>query len=251
MIGLVHGMGEHMGRYGHVGEMFAQTGYVVFGFDQRGHGRTEGKRGHTPSYEALLEGIDWMLTQMRSRYPGVPVFLYGHSMGGNLTLNYVLRKQPELAGAIVSGPWLKLAFAPPSLSLIVGRLVENVFPSYMNDRPISTDRLTSDPDMAAMIRGDRLGHGQITAKYFFSIHRSGLWALNHASELRIPLLLMHGGDDSVTSIEASRKFADHAGPRCMFVEWPGFKHELHNEKDREAVFAFIRRWLEERTSTAI
>ena len=110
VIALVHGMGEHVGRYRHVAEMFTEAGYAVIGFDQVGHGRTEGKRGHTKSYPALLDGIDAMLAEAKKRFPGAPIFLYGHSMGGNVTLNYVLRRKPGIVGAIVTGPWLRLAF---------------------------------------------------------------------------------------------------------------------------------------------
>ncbi|MFC4600750.1 alpha/beta hydrolase [Cohnella hongkongensis] len=243
VIGLVHGMGEHMGRYAHLAEMLNAEGYAVIGFDQRGHGRTEGKRGHTPQYEALLEGIDLMLDAARRKYPGAPAFLLGHSMGGNITLNYLLRRQPALRGAIVTGPWLKLAFKPPSLQSIVGKVVERFYPSYTNNRPMVAENLTSDPAMIERYVSDPLGHGQITARFFFSVQRAGLWALRHAFMLQVPLLLMHGGDDRVTSLQASKEFAGKAGSRVEWREWPGFKHELHNESRREEVFAVIRGWL--------
>lgn len=251
VVGLVHGMGEHMGRYAHVANMLADEGYAVVGFDQLGHGLTEGKRGHTPSYDALLESIDAMLADITQRYEGVPAFLYGHSMGGNVTLNYLLRRKPLLHGAIVSSPWLRLAFDPPPLPLVAGRMLERIYPRFTNDRPISTERLTTDLEMAERIRTDKLGHGVITAKFFFGVRRAGVWAIQHAHNLSIPVLLMHGGDDKVTSIQASRQFAKNAGDRCLFLEWPGYKHELHNEKEREAVFAFIRRWLAEKTSNEV
>jgi len=240
---LVHGMGEHTGRYAHVAEMLNREGYAVFGFDQRGHGRTEGKRGHAPHYDALLEGVDLMLGAARERYPGVPVFLFGHSMGGNVTLNYLLRRQPDIRGAIVTGPWLKLAFKPPSLQTIVGKIVEKVYPAYTNNRPMVAESLTTDPEMIRRYVSDPLGHGQITARFFFGVQNAGLWALHHSDRLSVPLLLMHGGDDKVTSIHASKQFAEHAGYLVEWREWPDYKHELHNEAGREAVFEEIRRWL--------
>lgn len=246
VIALVHGMGEHIGRYRHVAEMFTGAGYAVFGFDQVGHGMTEGKRGHTKSYPALLDGVDAMLAEVKQRFPAAPVFLYGHSMGGNVALNYVLRRKPAIAGAIVTGPWLRLAFNPPPLQLIVARVVNRLFPAYTNDRPMVGDHLTSDPVMVKRYQEDPLGHGAITARFFLSVQSAGLWALKHAGAWRVPLLLMHGGSDKVTSILASRQFADSAGSACTFMEWPGLKHELHNELDREEVFDVMRDWLEER-----
>lgn len=246
VIGLVHGMGEHMGRYSHVAEMLNAAGYAVLGFDQRGHGRTVGKRGHVSAYEGLLEGVDMMLAEAHRKYPGLPFFLFGHSMGGNVTLNYLLRRQPDIAGAIVTGPWLKLAFKPPSLQAVIGKLLELIYPKYTNNRPIKAANLTTDPTMIERYVSDELGHGQITAKFFFSVQGAGKWALEHASKLKVPLLLMHGGDDMVTSIQASKHFADQGGSLIRWREWPGFKHELHNEKRREEVFAVILDWLNER-----
>ncbi len=246
VIGFVHGMGEHMGRYSHVAEMLNAEGYAVLGFDQRGHGRTEGKRGHTASYEDLLEGVDLIAAEADSKYPGISLFLFGHSMGGNVTLNYLLRRQPKLAGAIVTGPWLRLAFKPPSLQASIGGIIERIYPKYTNNRPLKADQLTSDPAMIERYVSDKLGHGQITAKFYFSVQRAGKWALAHAKDLKVPLLIMHGGDDRVTSIHASKQFAEQAGALCQWMEWPDFKHELHNESGREEVFDFIRKWLVER-----
>lgn len=246
VIGIVHGMGEHTGRYSHVAEKLNAAGYTVMGFDQRGHGRTNGKRGHVHTYEALLEGIDMMIAEAYRKYPDVPFFLYGHSMGGNVTLNYLLKRQPSIAGAIVTGPWLKLAFKPPSLQATIGKVIEKIYPKYTNNRPIVAESLTTDPEMIEKYISDPLGHGQITARFFFSVQRAGKWALEHAEDLTVPLLLMHGGDDKVTSFQASRQFVRSAGPgkSIHWQEWPGLKHELHNESRREEVFTVILEWLE-------
>ncbi|THF73057.1 alpha/beta hydrolase [Cohnella fermenti] len=245
-VGLVHGMGEHSGRYSHVAEMLVREGCIVWAFDQYGHGRTPGKRGHTPDYDALLQGPEYLLAETARRYPGLPAFLYGHSMGGNVTLNYLLRRKPAIVGAIVTGPWLKLAFNPPPLQAIIGRVVERIYPQYTNHRPLVAERLTSDPEMIRRIAEDPAGHGYITARFFFSVSRAGHWAIANANRLEVPVLLMHGDDDKVTSLEASRQFAEKAGRLCKLVEWPGYRHELHNESERGAVFAVIRQWLNEK-----
>lgn len=246
VIGLVHGMGEHMGRYVHVGNWLSDEGFAVIGFDQRGHGRTEGRRGHIPAYDALFEGIDWALAEAAASHPGLPVFLIAHSMGGNVALNYMLRKQPQIAGAIVSGPWLRLAFKPPSIQVALGRIIERIYPAYTNDRPLKAANLTSDPEMIARYVNDPLGHGQITARFFFSMLRAGRWALEHADELRIPTLIMHATEDKVTSSDASKQFVEAAGAACEWIGWDGFQHELFNEQRREEVFAVMRDWLSRR-----
>lgn len=243
VIGLVHGMGEHIGRYAHVAEMLNAEGYAVLGFDQRGHGQTQGKRGHTPSYEALLEGLDILMDVAKKNYPGIPVFLYGHSMGGNVTLNFILKRKPKIVGAILTGPWLKLAFKPPSIQAVIGRLIEWIYPKFTSNRPLVAEKLTSDPVMQQRYIQDKLGHGLITSKFYFGVTRAGIWALKHASELSVPLLLMHGGDDRVTSLITSKQFADQVGAKCTWKEWPGYKHELQNDLGREHIFTEIKQWL--------
>ncbi len=243
VVALIHGMGEHSGRYRHVAEALAEDGIVTLTFDQLGHGRTQGKRGHAGSYDDLLTGIDQLLEEAGKRYPGVPTFLYGHSMGGNLTLNYLLRRIPDVTGAIVTGPWLKLAFEPAAVKVVAARLMERIYPKYTDDHPLEPTHLTSDPEMLAALRNDDLGHSHITAKFFLGVHRAGRFALDHAAELAVPLLLMHGGDDKVTSAAASRAFAERAGELCTFREWPGFRHELHNERQRAQVLQTILTWM--------
>jgi len=240
---LVHGKGEHSGRYRHVAESFAADGMAVLAFDQLGHGRTEGKRGHADSYEELMDGIDRLLEEANARYPGTPIFLYGHSMGGNIMINYVLRRQPRLAGAIATGPWLKLAESGRPLPLeILSRLTRQMKRRREQSPPLPT-YLTTDPAMLARLAADPLGHGQFSAKLFFAIRKAGLWALEHTDELSVPMLILHGGDDTVTSLEASRQFAERAGSLCAFQEWPGLRHELHNELRREEVFAAVQAWM--------
>jgi len=127
---LVHGHGEHVGRYDHVGEALSAAGYALLGFDQRGHGRSAGQRGHIPSYEALLDDIALLLEQAMNRYPALPLFLYGHSMGGNEVINYALRRKPALSGVIATCPWLRLAFEPPALKVALGRMMNRIFPAF-------------------------------------------------------------------------------------------------------------------------
>ena len=246
VIVLVHGKGEHSGRYRHLGDNFTADGIAVLAFDQLGHGLTEGKRGHADSYEELMDGIDRLLEEANARHPGKPIFLYGHSMGGNIMINYVLRRQPQLTGAVATGPWLKLAASDRPLPLVIwSRIAKQM---KRKRPPAPPTYLTSDPDMLARLVSDPLGHGKFSAKLFFAIRRAGLWALEHASELSIPLLILHGGDDTVTASEASRQFTERAGKLCTFQEWPGLRHELHNERRREDVFAAIKMWIRNQSS---
>lgn len=249
LVCLVHGIGEHSGRYDHVAAALGRAGVALLGFDHRGHGRSQGQRGHTPSYDTIMDDIGGLLAEGARRYPGLPTVIYGHSMGGNFTLNYVLRRRPRLAGAVVTSPWLRLAFQPSRVKVRLGRLMYRVWPSFAQHADPMEDAISRDPAMLEQRAGDPLVHDWVTPKLFFDTYDAGLWALEHASEFPLPLLLMHGTGDRITSWEASREFAARAHD-CTFRAWEGFYHETHNEPEGAQVIAAIVAWVAQRVEAA-
>jgi alpha-beta hydrolase superfamily lysophospholipase len=242
-IALVHGLGEHVGRYAHVAAALTGQGYALLGFDLRGHGKSGGPRGHTTSYDALMDDIAAFLVQVDGRLPGLPRFLYGHSLGGNLVLNYALRRKPDLRGVIATGPWLKLAFDPPAIQVTLGKLMNGILPAFTQANGLDRKALSHDPAVVAAYENDPLVHDRITARLFVETYRSGLWALEHAAEFPLPLLLMHGAADRLDSAEASREFAEKAGEKVTLKIWDGMFHEIHNEPAKAEVFKVILDWL--------
>ena len=244
VICLIHGLGEHIGRYEHVGAAFAEAGYALLGFDHRGHGRSSGPRGHTPSYDALMDDMASFIQQARERYPGKPCFLYGHSMGGNLVMNYSLRRKPDLAGVIATDPLLKLAFAPPAIKVALGRFMNNIAPGFTQASGLETKALSRDPKVIDAYINDPLVHDKISARLFLGLLDGGQYAFDHASEFPLPMLLMHGTADRLTSAEASRQFGA-AAPKFVTTElWEGWFHEIHNELEKEKVLAKMIAWLD-------
>ncbi len=243
---LVHGHGEHVGRFARVGEAFTKAGYVLAGFDARGHGKSGGQRGHTPSYDALMDDIADFLGQMDARYPGLPRFLYGHSMGGNEVINYALRRKPDLPGVIATGPWLKLAFEPPAMQVTLGRMMNNIAPGFTQKSGLETAALSHDPNVVKAYEADPLVHDKISARLFVAMYESGSWALDHAAEFPLPLLLMHGTADRLTSAEASRQFAERGGRNVTWRAWDGLYHEIHNEPEKAEVLKVMIDWMNAR-----
>ncbi len=241
---LVVGLGEHVGRYEHVAAALTAKGYGLLGFDLRGHGKSGGRRGHTPSYEALLDDIDAFLHQTDERYAGLPRFLYGHSVGGNLVLNYALRRKPDLKGVIATAAWLKMAYRPAAYQVILGRLMNGIYPSYTQPNNLNTKNLSRDQIVVRNYENDPLVHDRISARLFFGIYENGLWALEHAAEFPLPLLLMHGGADSIISLQAVQEFAEKAGDKVTLKVWDGMYHEIHNEPEQAQVFAYMLDWLD-------
>jgi len=239
---IVHGMAEHSGRFEDVVEVFCDLNMAVASFDQRGHGLSEGPRGHSPSYDLLLESIRLAFQQVRKRYPDLPVFLYGHSMGGNLVLNYALNASlnamstvadatnPLPDGLIVSAPWLRLAFQPPALQIALAKIAGKFIPTFTQSTKLDPTAISSDPEEIKRYQDDPLIHDKITAAMFFSVHERGEWALQNASRLNIPTLLFHGKADRLTSCKASEEFANTASIVDFHAIEGGF-HEIHHEAE--------------------
>jgi alpha-beta hydrolase superfamily lysophospholipase len=244
VVALVHGWGEHSGRYVHVGRAFTKAGYAMVGFDLRGHGQSGGARGDAPGYSVLMDDIAGFLLQLRPRFPKLPVVLYGHSLGGNLVLNFALRRRPKVRGVIASSPWLALAHEPPAYRLALARVINVLAPGFTQKSGMETAAISRDAAVVAAYKQDPLVHDQISARLFSAIHESGLWALDHAAEFPVPLLLMHGTADRLTSVEASREFAARGGKNVTARFWDGWYHELQNEPGKARVFAVMLKWMD-------
>ena len=239
---LVHGMGEHIMRYDHWAEKFVNRGYAVTGMDHRGHGRSEGKRGHIPSYESLLQDVDLLISKNLEFFPDKSVILYGHSLGGNIVLNHALTRK-NIFRYIVTSPWLRLSFKPPSIKLALAKVMKRILPGLLQSSGLNIGYISHDPEVIKAYEIDPLVHDRISVRMFLSVYIQGEWAIANAGKLDKPVLLMHGGDDKITSVDASFKFAERAGTNVKFKIWEGLYHELHNEKNKDEVFEYISDWL--------
>jgi alpha-beta hydrolase superfamily lysophospholipase len=240
---LVIGLGEHVGRYEHVAAALTDKDYALFGFDLRGLGKSGGPRGHTPNYDALLEDITGFFHQVDERYPGLPRFLYGHSLGGNLVLNYAMRRKPDLRGVIATAAWLKVAYQPPAYKVLLAKFMNGIVPGFSQHTKLDARGLSHDQVVVSNYQKDPLVHDNLSARLFLGIYDNGLWALEHAAEFPLPLLLMHGGADPIISLQACQEFASRAGDKVTFKIWDGMYHEIHNEPEQAQVFAYMLDWL--------
>jgi alpha-beta hydrolase superfamily lysophospholipase len=243
VIALVHGMGEHSGRYRKLAEFFTSNNIAVITFDQRGHGKSEGKKGHITHFNQLLEGIEELVDRANLQFKFKPIFLYGHSMGGNVALNYALKKPSTIKGVIATGPWLRLAFEPPAFQLKLASVMRNLYPGFSQSSKLKVEHLSQDESVVAAYKKDKYVHDRISAAFFTNLYSSGLYALQHANELKVPALIMHGEEDKITSEPASAEFAQRSSLMSEYKSWPGMYHEIHNEPENDSVYAYTLNWI--------
>ena len=201
-----------------------------------------------PGYETLLDDLSQIITAARAGHPGVPLFLFGHSMGGNIALNYALRRSEGLSGVIVTAPLLKLAFTPPLWKVAVARIFARILPGLTLPTSLDQSNLSHDPLVAEAVRADPLAHGRMSARTYASLMDAAEYALLNARNLSTPILLLHGGDDHLTDIAGTAAFyAAVDGPDKQFQAFPGMYHQILNEIDAAFVHATIVEWLDRRT----
>ncbi|MTI32666.1 alpha/beta hydrolase [Xanthovirga aplysinae] len=246
VICLLHGLGEHQGRYSYVNHKLVQNDYIIYQYDQRGHGISEGKRGHTPTYDHLLNDVDLILSKAKKENPNLPLLLYGHSFGGNIVINYGLRRASNhLNGLIATSPLLKLGFEPPAFKVALASIMQRIYPAYSESNSLDPTELSTDKSVAEAYLQDPLVHNQITAGLFSHTFQAAEWAIENAQTLKTPMLLMHGSQDKITSPEGSRLFSKNAIDNKVELKiWEGLRHELHQEFEKEKVLNYILNWIE-------
>ncbi len=249
VVAIVHGLGEHAGRYRDWAERLCRENFGFVAMDYRGHGRSQGKKGHTPSYASLMDDINLFVRHSRELFPGIPLVLYGHSLGGNLALNYTLDHPRSVDLLVLTGPWLRLAFDIPAPVRSVGRVLRALFPGLVQGNKLEQEALSRDPEIVRAYREDPLVHDRISLNMLFSVVDNGLLALQQGGRLSVPTLVMHGEADRITSCPASRELAETNPGLISLKTWPGYYHEIHNEPGKEEVFEYLASWLKQQLDT--
>lgn len=250
VICLVHGLGEHSGRYVYVAETLNAAGFSLFAFDLRGHGKSGGQRGHSPAFETLMDDIGLLLAEAARRDPDRPCFLYGHSLGGLLTLNYVLRRKPALAGVVVTSPGLRSPLTEQTLKINLAKALGALLPRLPVATGLDPNAISHDECVVRAYMDDPLVHDRCTLGATRTTLESIPWALAHAGEFHLPLLLMHGTGDRLTYPHGTQEFAGRVGGECSVRLWDGLAHELHNEPQKDQVLAYLVAWLRSKTPGA-
>jgi alpha-beta hydrolase superfamily lysophospholipase len=246
-IAIVHGFGEHSGRYDRLGVHLNAHGYSVTAYDHRGHGLSDGLPGHVESFKEYEDDLDRILSAIHARSEGRRIFLVAHSMGGLVALRYAATRSGRLTGAVISAPLIGLASPVPVHKLIIARVAARLAPYYRLKSEINPSDLSRDPEVGKAYASDPLVNRKVSAKWFAEATRAMENVGDLSTRITLPLLVMHGTKDRLASLEATKTMFELIGASDKELAiYPGFYHELFNETEKQQIFDRVTEWLDKR-----
>ena len=242
---VTHGYGEHQAYYEDMAEYFAYKGFCVVTYDLRSHGLSDGKRGYVSDFALFLDDLDHVIRYYSGIKPESDFYLFGHSLGGSIVLNYLLQyKNDRVSKAVVSSPWLKLAFEPPYFKKLLANIGNAWFPSLVIKGELVTNYLSRDSGFVRRFEDDSMTYDRISPAYYVSTVAAGLNAIKKAAMLKTPVLISHGDDDRITSRMSSEEFCSAAAGIASFKVWEGgYRHVVFSESDKEDIFGYYLKYL--------
>lgn len=243
---LVHGLGEHSGRYAYLAQHCTRRGFALHALDHYGHGKSDGHPGYVERFSVYLDVVAHVLDTLVEKHPQGPRFLLGHSMGGLIAARLLQYRQAAFRACVLSGPALKSDAEPPALVMAIVRLIAAIAPTVplLGLDPSGVSR---DPEVVrAYIADPLVHHGRLSARLIAEMSRAMRATLDAAPRIQLPLLIMHGEDDVLTSPAGSRELYDKVASTDKSLKlYPGLYHEIFNEPEKDAVLDDMTNWLEE------
>lgn len=244
---VIHGHAEHLGRYQLLITELVAYRYAVYGLDHHGHGRSSGVRGLALRFDAYTDDVETLVERARAEHPGLPVVVFGHSMGGLIAVQFALKHNDDLAALVVTGSALVIDEGVRELDRKIGGVLAKVMPAAGIPRR-SEDKLSLDPFISTQFGIDhRTNHGPTRAATAIGMLEAGIDARSQAGSLTLPLLILHGAEDTLTYPSGSLQLFEAAASQDKTYETlPGLKHEILNEASRHETVARILTWIGER-----
>ncbi|MBN2502719.1 MAG: lysophospholipase [Anaerolineales bacterium] len=242
---IVHGFGEYSGRYPAYVEHLPGRGFAVYSFDQRGHGKSPGQRGHINSWAEYRNDVRAIHQMAQASHPDTPIFIFGHSMGSMIVLDYILRDPANLAGAILSGTVIDPVGVGNPLLKIIARVLSALIPTFKLQLGLDPEGISTLPDVVQAYKEDPLVHGDSSARWGAESMKTLAWFLPRANEINLPVLFIHGSDDPFNAVTGTQAYFEQITSEDKAIKiYPGSYHEPHNDKDAAQVAQDVGDWLE-------
>ncbi|MDP2855178.1 MAG: lysophospholipase [Smithellaceae bacterium] len=246
VVHIIHGYAEHIDRYGNVIGELLPSGYAVFGNDHRGHGKSEGKRGHVRSFQEFIDDEKQFRREViQARFPKMPYFVLGHSMGSLIAMNYVEQNAVDVKGLVLSGTGSEPGTDIPKALLTITKILSKILPSLHVKSPLPPEFISRDMDVVKAYVNDPLVYNVITPRLAHEMNRYVVIGAQNAYKIQIPVLIQLGSRD--TAFSGQKELFEMIGAKDKtFKLYEGLKHEVYNElaADRMKVLADLRFWLD-------
>ncbi|MCD4701304.1 MAG: lysophospholipase [Candidatus Aegiribacteria sp.] len=244
MIIIVHGIGDHSGRYMNIVKHLVSNEYGVYGYDLRGHGNSPGQRGHINSWMEYRIDLLNFLRVIRAQQSGRLIFLMGHSMGALIALDFILSENEKLAGTIISGVPIEPVGVAKPFKVALARILSRICPRFPIDLGLDVEAISRIPSVVESYQDDPLVHGKISARWGAELLSTLESVKMRGENISIPLLMIHGKADRLNSAEGAKKFFDRIQSRDKeFISYPDCFHELHNDLDNEIMLNDLLNWV--------
>jgi len=244
---IVHGLGEHSGRYMNVVNHFVPLGYAIYGLDHLGHGKSEGGREEVQRFEDYTDPLTTYYNMVKGWQVGKPMFILGHSLGGLITTYYLLDNQDKFKGAIISAPAIKISESISSLTITMSKILSKVAPKA-GVLALDVSGISSDPEVVKAYVSDPLVfHGKTPARLASEMLKAMLRVKAEVSKISLPFITVQGGQDKLVDPGGAQMLYDGASSKDKTIRiYEGFYHEVFNEPERAMVLKDVETWLERR-----
>ena len=241
---LIHGFGEHSSRYAHMAKFYCKNKIQILTFDLYGHGQSEGMRGFIHNHSTYNDDIELFIEQCHDSLDKKPVFFYGHSMGGEIVLDYILKKKHPFTGVIATAPLIDTAKPMDEFSKLLAKNMDHIAPRLTLDSGLDRTYLSRDKSVVDAYNADPLIFGKVTVRLGAYMVYTREYIKKHAAEISDSLLIMVGSGEHIVSKPEIDSFVSSI-PQVTYKVWDGLYHELHNEPEKEEVFAYTLSWIKD------
>lgn len=241
---IVHGLAEHSERYEEIGSYLSRNSYAVMSIDLPGHGRSSGTPGHIDRFSNFRDAVRYLYKSAEKKYPNTIIFLLGHSMGALISTQFLLDHQQLFKGALLSGAAIETPQAPPDWQVSIIKLISKIVPK-LGLIQLDAKGISQDQEVVNKYMDDPLiFKGKLSARFLVEMFNTMQDCKTRVKKIKLPILIMHGSDDQITSPEGSRFLYEHISSQDKTLKiYDGLLHEIFNEPNADSIYSDVVTWL--------